>query len=98
MQHGYVNCLHKVWNKAILKIFYHTNVLIQNLKQLPVTMTEACESLFDCSGGGGGGGRGRGSTKRSHDKSFKSRVSDQNGVSPLYIMLEIHHSGQEPSK
>ena len=26
-----------------------------------------------------------------------SRVSDQNGVSPLYIMLEIHHSGQEPS-
>ena len=26
-----------------------------------------------------------------------SRVSDQNGASPLYIMLEIHHSGQEPS-
>ena len=26
-----------------------------------------------------------------------SRVSDQNGVSLLYIMLEIHHSGQEPS-
>ena len=26
-----------------------------------------------------------------------SRVSDQNGVSPLYIMLEIHHSGREPS-
>ena len=25
-----------------------------------------------------------------------SRVSDQNGVSLLYIMLEIHHSGQEP--
>ena len=25
------------------------------------------------------------------------RVSDQNGVSLLYIMLEIHHSGQEPS-
>ena len=24
------------------------------------------------------------------------RVSDQNGVSPLYIMLEIHHSGREP--
>ena len=24
-----------------------------------------------------------------------SRVSDQNGVSPLYIMLEIHHSGRE---
>ena len=24
------------------------------------------------------------------------RVSNQNGVSLLYIMLEIHHSGQEP--
>ena len=29
---------------------------------------------------------------------YKSRVSDQNGVSLLYDMLEIHHSGQEPSK
>ena len=28
---------------------------------------------------------------------YKSRVSDQNGVSLLYIMLEIHHSGREPS-
>ena len=28
---------------------------------------------------------------------INSRVSDQNGVSPLYIMLEIHHSGREPS-
>ena len=26
-----------------------------------------------------------------------SRVSDQNGVSPQYIMLETHHSGREPS-
>ena len=26
-----------------------------------------------------------------------SRVSDQNGVSPLYIILEIHHSCMEPS-
>ena len=26
-----------------------------------------------------------------------SRVSDQNGVSLLYIMLEIYHSGREPS-
>ena len=26
-----------------------------------------------------------------------SRVSDQNGVSPLYIMPVIHHSGREPS-
>ena len=26
-----------------------------------------------------------------------SRVSDQNGVSLLYIMLEIHHCGWEPS-
>ena len=26
-----------------------------------------------------------------------SRVPDQNGVSLLYIMLEIHHSGREPS-
>ena len=26
-----------------------------------------------------------------------SRVSVQNGVSLLYIMLEIHHSGREPS-
>ena len=25
------------------------------------------------------------------------RVSNQNGVSLLYIMLEIHHSGREPS-
>ena len=29
---------------------------------------------------------------------IKSRVSDQNGISLLYIMLEIHHSGREPSK
>ena len=28
---------------------------------------------------------------------YISRVSDQNGVSFLYIMLEIHHSGQKPS-
>ena len=28
---------------------------------------------------------------------YISRVSDQNGVSLLYIMLEIHHSGLEPS-
>ena len=27
-----------------------------------------------------------------------SRVSDQNGVSPLYTVLEIHHSGREPPK
>ena len=26
-----------------------------------------------------------------------SRVSDQNGVSPLYIILEIYHSGRKPS-
>ena len=26
------------------------------------------------------------------------KVSDQNGISLLYIMLEIHHSGREPSK
>ena len=26
-----------------------------------------------------------------------SSVSNQNGVFLLYIMLEIHHSGQEPS-
>ena len=26
-----------------------------------------------------------------------SRVSNQNGVSLLYIMVEIHHSGREPS-
>ena len=26
-----------------------------------------------------------------------SRVPDQNGVSLLYIKLEIHHSGREPS-
>ena len=28
----------------------------------------------------------------------KSRVPDHNGVSLPYIMLEIHHSGREPSK
>ena len=28
---------------------------------------------------------------------YISRVSDQNGVYLLYIMLEIHHSGWEPS-
>ena len=28
---------------------------------------------------------------------YISRVSDQNGVSVLFIMLEIHHSGREPS-
>ena len=29
--------------------------------------------------------------------SYISRVSNQNDVSLLYIMLEIHHSGWEPS-
>ena len=29
---------------------------------------------------------------------IESRVSDQNGTSPLYIMLEIHHSGREPTR
>ena len=29
---------------------------------------------------------------------LETRVPDQNGVSLLYIMLEIHHSGREPSK
>ena len=28
---------------------------------------------------------------------YISRVPDQNGVSLLYVMLEIHHSGREPS-
>ena len=28
---------------------------------------------------------------------FISRVSNQNGVSLLYIMFEIHQSGREPS-
>ena len=28
---------------------------------------------------------------------YNSRVSDQNGVSLLYTMLEIHHFGREPS-
>ena len=28
---------------------------------------------------------------------YISRVSDQNGISLLYIMLEIHRTGQEPS-
>ena len=28
---------------------------------------------------------------------YISRVLDQNGVSRLYNMLEIHHSGPEPS-
>ena len=27
-----------------------------------------------------------------------AREADQNGVFPQYIMLEIHHSGREPSK
>ena len=29
---------------------------------------------------------------------IQSRVTDQNGVSLLYIMLEIHQSGWEPSQ
>ena len=32
-----------------------------------------------------------------HGDVFVSRVSNQNGVSLLYIVLEIHLSGQEPS-
>ena len=28
---------------------------------------------------------------------YISRIPDQNGVSLLYIMLDIHHSGQGPS-
>ena len=33
----------------------------------------------------------------SHPHHHNSRVPDQNGVSTLYIMLEIHNSGWEPS-
>ena len=33
-----------------------------------------------------------------HTTYFISRVTDQNGVSLQYIMLEIHHSGREPSE
>ena len=41
-------------------------------------------------------------TKKKKKKSKKilhitSWVLDQNGISQLYIMLEIHHSGREPS-
>ena len=32
-----------------------------------------------------------------YEGDYISRVSDQNGVSLLCIMLEIHHSGREPS-
>ena len=37
------------------------------------------------------------SSRRRSSSSSISRVSDQIGVSLLYIMLEIHHSGWEPS-
>ena len=34
----------------------------------------------------------------SHTHIYKnSRVSDQNGISLLHIILEIHHYGREPS-
>ena len=36
------------------------------------------------------------STSSKKKKRLISRVPDQNGVSLLYIMLEIHHSGREP--
>ena len=36
--------------------------------------------------------------KHTRKQVHKSRVSDENGVSLLYIMLEIHHSGREPWK
>ena len=32
-----------------------------------------------------------------HTHTHNSRVSDQNGVSLLYIIIEIHHSGRKPS-
>ena len=32
-----------------------------------------------------------------HSLPYISRVPEQNGVSLLYVMLEIHHSGWEPS-
>ena len=40
------------------------------------------------------------SNNKEHSKGCgtKSRVPDQNGVYLLYIMLEIPHSGREPSK
>ena len=39
------------------------------------------------------------STRNPNLKNYNliSRVSDQNGISLLYIMFEIHHSGHEPS-
>ena len=35
--------------------------------------------------------------KKKKKKVHKSRVSDQNGISRLYIIVEIHHSGRKPS-
>ena len=57
-------------------------------------------------GGGGGGGSLTGPAEVECDipplsslfnSDEMSRVPDQNGVSRLYNMLEIHHSGPEPS-
>ena len=42
-------------------------------------------------------GRGR-QTESSIRCSKITKVSYQNALSPLYIMLEIHHSGREPWK
>ena len=47
---------------------------------------------------GGGGGGGVDCTHVREIEKNISRVQDQNGISLLYIMLEIHHSGREPSK
>ena len=35
-------------------------------------------------------------TQSEYQDNKKSRVSNQNGVSLLYVMLEIHNSGPEP--
>ena len=43
------------------------------------------------------GSANKGNFESGQHKSIVSRVSDQNGVSLLYIMLEMHHSGREPS-
>ena len=55
------------------------------------------ESMSETEGWVDSAGVNRGFPTRMVYLNYISRVPDQNGVSPQYIMLEILHSGWEPS-
>ena len=61
-----------------------------NLSTASVVYDTHCVWILPCAFGW--------SVAQAQSKENKARASDQNGISWLYTMLEIHHSGRKPSK